>query len=266
MATIHLMVGFIGFGKTTFAKQLAQELSAVRLTHDEIMVKRYGRNPDDFATKYQLVDNDIRKEASKYIKENTDVIMDYGFWTHAKREEYYTWAKTLTDDIIFHVIECDIKEAKRRILKRTKSDNKELVIDENAFDTLLKQYEPWNDTDNYPVVFDNAPVTRYIGATVKIKIDRPLGSKHPKYGFEYPINYGFLPFTTSGDKEELDAYILGINEPLKEYIGHCIGIIHRIDDNDDKLIVVPESVKLSNEEIERQIIFQEKWFKHILIR
>ena len=106
----------------------------------------------------------------------------------------------------------------------------------------------------------------YIGKIVKVKIDRPKGSKHPKFGFEYPVNYGYIPFTASGDGEELDAYVLGVDEPLDEFVGHCIGLIHRLDDDDDKLIVVPENVELNDEQIETQTAFQEKWFKHILVR
>ena len=203
MAAIHLIVGFMGFGKTTLAKKLEKNLSAVRLTHDEIMVERYGQNPDDFQTKYKLVDDFIRKEAEKYIQQGRDVIMDYGFWSHAKREEYYTWATTLTKNVVFHVMECDIAEAKRRVLDRTQNNKGALMIDENAFDLFLKQYEPWNYEDDYPVIFYNTPTAHYIGKLVQVKIDRPKGSKHPKFGFEYPLNYGYIPYTISGDGEEL---------------------------------------------------------------
>lgn len=106
----------------------------------------------------------------------------------------------------------------------------------------------------------------YIGKTVKVVIDRSKGSKHPKFGFEYPVNYGYVPFTKSGDGEELDVYVLGVDEPLKEYEGRCIGLIHRTDDDDDKLIVAPEGVDLTDDEIEKQTAFQERWFKHALIR
>lgn len=266
MTTIHLMVGFMGFGKTTIAKELEKKLSAVRLTHDEIMCERYGRNPDDFNTKYKIVDEFIRKEAAKGIAQGRDVILDYGFWTHQKREEYYKWAKTLVDNVVFHVSECDLKEAKHRILQRTESDEAALMIDEKAFDTLLKQYEPWDSLDDYPVVFHNAPTTAYLYNIVRVKIDRPLRSKHPKHGFEYPVNYGFIPYTKSGDGEELDAYVLMEDKPLDEYVGRCIGVIHRTDDDDDKLVVVPEAYDLADEIIEEETAFQEKWFKHILLR
>lgn len=266
MATIHLMFGFMGFGKTTVAKELEKKLSAVRLTHDEIMLERYGRNPDDFQTKYKIIDDFIRAETEKYIKLGRDVILDYGFWTHAKRKEYYLWAKTLTEHVVFHLTTCDIQEAKQRILERTQKDKTALFIDENAFDMLLKQYEPWDYRDDYPVVWHNAPTTNYLYNLVWVQIDRPLGSKHPKHGFEYPVNYGFLPYTVSGDGEELDAYVLMIDEPLKEYIGRCIGVIHRTNDDDDKLIVVPEAYDLADEEIEKATAFQEQWFEHILLR
>ena len=59
----------------------------------------------------------------------------------------------------------------------------------------------------------------YLNKTVNVKIDRPLGSKHPQYGFIYPVNYGFIPNTISGDGEELDCYILGVSEPLIEITG-----------------------------------------------
>jgi len=109
-------------------------------------------------------------------------------------------------------------------------------------------------------------VIDYLNKNVNVKIDRPLGSKHPKHGFIYPINYGYVPNTMSGDGEELDCYILGVFEPLEEFSGKCIAIIHRINDNDDKLIVVPDNRNFTNKEIEVLIEFQERFFKHEIIR
>lgn len=108
--------------------------------------------------------------------------------------------------------------------------------------------------------------TDYIGQRVFIKIDRPMHSKHPKHGFVYPVNYGFVPNTVSGDNEELDAYVLGVEEPLETFAGVCVAVLHRTNDDDDKLIVVKEGADISDEEIEKQTAFQEQWFKHILLR
>ena len=101
----------------------------------------------------------------------------------------------------------------------------------------------------------------YIGKIVKVKIDRPLGSKHPKFDMIYPVNYGYIPGTISGDGEELDAYVLGVFEPMKEFIGKCIAVIKRLNDNDDKLIVVREDKMYTKEQIRALTEFQERYFK-----
>ena len=107
---------------------------------------------------------------------------------------------------------------------------------------------------------------KYLDKTLEVKIDRPFGSKHPKHGFIYPVNYGYVPNTISGDGEELDCYVLGVFEPLETFRGKCIAIIHRLDDNDDKLIIVPENKSFSNQEIRALTEFQERFFKSEIIR
>ena len=109
-------------------------------------------------------------------------------------------------------------------------------------------------------------MNEYLNQKLYIKIDRPMGSKHPKYDMIYPINYGYIPNTISGDGEEIDCYLLGVNEPVNDYTGTCIAIIKRLNDNDDKLIIVPDNYNLTNEEIDKEIDFVEKYFKHIIIR
>ena len=107
---------------------------------------------------------------------------------------------------------------------------------------------------------------KYIGNTVKVKIDRPLNSKHPKHGFVYSVNYGFVPNTISGDGEELDCYVLGINKKLESFEGKCIAVIHRTNDNDDKLIIVEEGENYTDEEIREFTNFQEQYFESEIIR
>lgn len=106
----------------------------------------------------------------------------------------------------------------------------------------------------------------YLGKTVTVKIDRPLGSKHPQWDFRYPINYGFIPETKAPDGEEIDAYILGISKPITSFIGQCIALIHRTNDDDDKLIIVPQGQEYTDEEIRAQTHFQEQYFTSIIRR
>ena len=116
----------------------------------------------------------------------------------------------------------------------------------------MKEYEKVDNKD-------------FIGKKVKIIMDRPMGSKHPKWNFIYPINYGYVPNTVSGDEEELDAYVIGVFESVKEYEGKCIGIVHRLNEDDDKLVIAPEGKIYTKEQIEALVEFQEKYFEHVII-
>ena len=106
----------------------------------------------------------------------------------------------------------------------------------------------------------------YIGKKLEVQIDRPLNTKHPKHGFVYELNYGYVPNTISGDGEELDCYILGVEEPVQSYEGECIAVIHRTNDDDDKLIIVPEGKNYTDEEIRRLTHFQEQYFESEIIK
>lgn len=106
----------------------------------------------------------------------------------------------------------------------------------------------------------------YLRKSVKVKIDRKLGSLHPKHGFMYMLNYGFIPNTISGDGEELDAYVVGVFEPVDEFDGEVIAVIHRTNDDDDKLIVAPKGTQYSDDAIMALTEFQEKYFESIIIR
>ena len=103
----------------------------------------------------------------------------------------------------------------------------------------------------------------FIGKEVNIVIDRALGTKHPKHGFVYTVNYGYVPNVISGDGEELDAYLL---DPVENYKGKCIAVIHRTNDDDDKIIVVPEGVNYTDDQIKALTEFQERFFESVIIR
>lgn len=101
----------------------------------------------------------------------------------------------------------------------------------------------------------------YLGKKVTVVMDRQMGSKHPKHGFIYPVNYGFIPNTISGDGEELDAYVLGVFKPLESFDGVVKAIIHRTNDNDDKLVVMDSSKTYTEDQIRALTEFQEQYFK-----
>jgi inorganic pyrophosphatase len=105
----------------------------------------------------------------------------------------------------------------------------------------------------------------YLNKKVKVIVDRPLTSKHPEHEIYYPINYGYIPDTISGDGEEIDVYIVGEFKPLKEYEGMVVAIIKRYDDVEDKLVVAKSINKYSKSQIEALVEFQERFFDSEII-
>ena len=79
-----------------------------------------------------------------------------------------------------------------------------------------------------------------LGKIVKVTVDRPMGTYHPKHkDIYYPINYGYIEGIMASDGEEQDAYILGVNKPVEEFTGKVIAIIRRLNDVEDKWVVAP---------------------------
>lgn len=100
-----------------------------------------------------------------------------------------------------------------------------------------------------------------IGKTVTVTVDRPLGTYHPKHpDIYYPINYGYIKGILAQDGEEQDAYILGVDIPVKEFTGRVIAIIHRLDDVEEKWVVAAPDTFYSREEIQTRVHFQEQYF------
>ena len=108
----------------------------------------------------------------------------------------------------------------------------------------------------------HAQVEGYLGKTVDIEIDRPIGYEHHKGAktLLYPINYGYIPNVLGGDGEELDVYLLGVGEPVSEYECEIIAIAHRHNDVEDKLIMAPVGVTFTASEMAKAIRFQEKYY------
>ena len=101
-----------------------------------------------------------------------------------------------------------------------------------------------------------------IGDIVTVTVDRPLGSYHPEYkDMYYPVNYGYIEGIMAPDGEEQDAYILGIDKPVKTFVGKLIAVVHRKDDIEEKWVVCPEDASFTKEQIEKQIYFQERFFQ-----
>lgn len=105
-------------------------------------------------------------------------------------------------------------------------------------------------------------VKSYLGKVVDIEIDRPIGYVHKKKAYDliYPINYGYIPGVLGGDDEELDVYLMGVEQPIERCTCRIIGIVYRRNDVEDKLIAAPDGMRFSAKEIAAAIHFQEQYY------
>lgn len=138
------------------------------------------------------------------------------------------------------------------ILRRAVLDSYGQIHDDILFSLLREEYLPAHPPK--------------LGDRVKIRMDRPIGTVHPKHpDLVYPINYGYVPGLTAPDGEEQDAYVLGVGEPLEEFTGRLIAVIHRFDDVEEKWVLAPEGMEFTREQVERETHFQEQYY-HTEIR
>ena len=121
-------------------------------------------------------------------------------------------------------------------------------------------------TKHEPQALPYDRATAFLGQIVTAHLDRPLGSRHPKHEFIYMLNYAYVPGTRVPDGEALDVYVLGAFEPLVTFTGRCIAVIHRLDDDDDKLVVAPDGKAYTDAQISALTEFQERFFQSVIWR
>ncbi|EJZ19440.1 hypothetical protein RCCGEPOP_20300 [Rhizobium sp. Pop5] len=128
---LHLMVGLPGSGKTTLARKLEAEYSALRLTVDEWHIRLFGSDVHDdsdeadFAThnaRHAAIEALLWEAATRVLVLGVDVILDFGFWTRRERDEFRGKARELGAGFRIHF--ADISED--LLLERIRARNAEL--------------------------------------------------------------------------------------------------------------------------------------------
>jgi predicted kinase len=154
MATVHLLCGRPGSGKTTFARELEKTHTAVRYTYDEWMVQLYGRSPpaDQFETLFNRVSNLIWRIATRNLALGTDVILDKGFWYKRDRENTRQAAAAIGAESKLYFLDAPIDVLRKRILTRSKSDQDSLWINDQAFTEFINRFEPPGDDEDFVLI------------------------------------------------------------------------------------------------------------------
>ena len=280
MNKLYIITGPAGVGKSTVSKEIAKKSDKSALIEgDEIYQLVCGGYVSAWKEGNHL---DIFWEncidlIRNFLDNGYDVVFNYIIGkkkVEELRQEFgdslikfvaiFTDENTLVERDKQRPEDCQMGERCLVLLNQLRNQNYD---QENILDTTnLSVEETVKEILEDDRFILKAQANSYLGKMVKVKIDRPLNSKHPKHGFVYEVNYGYVPNTISGDGEELDCYVLGVDKPLATFEGKCIAIIHRTNDNDDKLIIVPKGINYTDEEIRKLTNFQEQYFESIIIR
>jgi predicted kinase len=149
MATANLIHGYLGAGKTTFARRLENDLPAIRFSHDEWMTRLYGNDPpvDEFPELKRRVSEQIDKIWPRCLELGLDVVLDLGFWSRQQRDETRATASALGADTRLYRLACSEDEAWSRVEKRNLNLDGSFFINRNTFDVLKTGFEPLGDDE-----------------------------------------------------------------------------------------------------------------------
>ena len=144
MATAHLLFGYLGSGKTRFARRLEIEHRAVRFTPDEWMARLFGDDPPEqsFPEKAEAILALLEPLWTRCLSLGVDVVLDYGFWSRKERDEVRALVERLGARACLYRLECPDDEARRRIAARNQADDRSLYIAPATYDALRSRFEP----------------------------------------------------------------------------------------------------------------------------
>lgn len=254
-----IVIGCPGAGKSTFSRKL-QRVTQIKLFHLDAL---YWNKDCSHITREELV------KKQKEIFKLDSYIIDGNFNSTLEM-------RIKEADVVFLFdlpTEACIDGAKNR--KGNRPDmpcelpsNDELIdfiknFNADVMPMMKELFKKYNS--NIITFHSHNEADEYIESlkTVTVTVDRPLGTFHPKHkNLFYHVNYGYVEGIFAADGEEQDAYILGIDKPLKEFTGELVAIVHRLNDVEDKWVVAPKSMTFTAAEIEKQVNFQEKYFEH----
>ena len=149
---VYLICGFIGAGKTTFAKKLEKKTGAVRITKDEWSIRLIGNDPtiDGYAEWDRKIIGLSRDFAFYLAEKRIDVIMDEGFWAKEEREELKRGIRAIGAEAVVYYVDTPIETIRERVAGRNNSITKDsFTISREMLDNYLMYWQPPGEDEHY---------------------------------------------------------------------------------------------------------------------
>jgi predicted kinase len=151
-ATVYVICGFIGAGKTTFAKQLEAQTGAVRITKDEWLIRIVGNDPtidgyEDYDGRMCGLSRDV---AFRLAEKGIDVIIDEGVWLKEQRDILRRRAEEVGAQAVVYYLNTPIETIRERVARRnTNTANDSFTISEELLDGYLQYWQPPGEDEEY---------------------------------------------------------------------------------------------------------------------
>jgi predicted kinase len=149
---VYLLCGFIGSGKTTFAKKLEERTGAVRITKDEWLIRLIGNDPtiDGYADYDSRMCGLSRDVAFQLAAKGIDVILDEGFWEKELRDEMRRRTEDIGAQAVLYFLDTPIETIRDRVAQRNMNlANDSFEISMDLLDGYLKYWQPPGDDEEY---------------------------------------------------------------------------------------------------------------------
>lgn len=154
MPTAHMIYGYIGAGKTTFARRLERELGAIRFTHDEWMLDLYGPDPPSelFQTYSARVSRRLDAVWHRCFELGLDVVLDLNFWTREQRDTVRSFVTASGGTHRLYALQCPEDVAWARVERRNADLESSLYIARNTFGVFKSRLEVLGTDEMYTII------------------------------------------------------------------------------------------------------------------
>lgn len=157
-SVVYVLCGFIGSGKTTFAKKLEHQTGAVRITKDEWLIRLIGNDPtiDGYAELDHKVCGLSRDLAFDLVGKRIDVIIDEGFWERDQRDKIRERIRASGAKGVWYFLDTPIETIRERVAGRNSQPSaSSFTISGEMLDHYLQYWQPPGEDEDFILVREN---------------------------------------------------------------------------------------------------------------